>query len=97
MKKSELAAEVAAEANVSKSNAMVVIDAMIAVTRKYLLDHDEALLPGLGKLAIVTRSAREGRNPKTGEAVHIPARATVKFKPSSELKDSINAEVSGGL
>lgn len=90
MKKSELAAEVAAEAHVSKANARVVIDALMCVTRKYLQVHGEALLPGLGKLETGARSAREGRNPKTGEAVHIPASTTVKFKPSSDLKASVN-------
>lgn len=42
---------------------------------------------GLGKLKVVTRAARTGRNPKTGEQLHIPACKVVKFVPSKVTKD----------
>lgn len=48
-------------------------------------------LPGIGKLVVVERAARMGRNPKTGEALEIPARKAVGFKPSGTLKGAINA------
>jgi DNA-binding protein HU-beta len=46
-------------------------------------------LPGLGKLVLVQRKARMGRNPATGEAIKIPAKKVVKFRVSKAAKDAI--------
>jgi DNA-binding protein HU-beta len=46
-------------------------------------------LPGLGKLVLVNRKARMGRNPATGEAIKIPAKKVVKFRVSKAAKDAI--------
>lgn len=46
-------------------------------------------LPGLGKLVLVQRKARMGRNPQTGEAIKIPAKKVVKFRIAKAAKDSI--------
>lgn len=46
-------------------------------------------LPGLGKLVLVQRKARMGRNPQTGEAIKIPAKKVVKFRVAKAAKDSI--------
>lgn len=46
-------------------------------------------LPGLGKLVVVQRKARMGRNPQTGEAIRIPARRTLKFRVAKAAKDEI--------
>jgi len=46
-------------------------------------------LPGLGKLVLVNRKARMGRNPATGEAIKIPAKKVVKFRVAKACKDSI--------
>jgi len=48
-------------------------------------------VPGLGKLVVVDRAARMGRNPKTGEAIQIPAKRAVKFRLSKEAKDGVAA------
>ncbi|MDG5816107.1 HU family DNA-binding protein [Chitinispirillales bacterium ANBcel5] len=47
------------------------------------------VLPGLGKLVLVRRKARKGRNPATGETIKIPAKKVVKFRVSKTAKDSI--------
>jgi len=47
------------------------------------------ILPGLGKLVLVQRKARTGRNPATGETIKIPAKKVVKFKVSKTAKDAI--------
>ena len=47
------------------------------------------VLPGLGKLVLVDRKARIGRNPKTGEAIQIPAKKVVKFRIAKQAKDAI--------
>ena len=46
-------------------------------------------LPGLGKLTLVKRKARKGRNPKTGEEIKIPAKTVVKFRVSKICKDAV--------
>ena len=47
------------------------------------------VLPGIGKLVLVNRKARMGRNPATGETIHIPAKTVVKFRLSKACKDSV--------
>jgi DNA-binding protein HU-beta len=46
-------------------------------------------LPGLGKLVLVNRKARMGRNPQTGEAIKIPAKKVVKFRVAKAAKEAI--------
>ncbi|MBN1984355.1 MAG: HU family DNA-binding protein [Chitinivibrionales bacterium] len=46
-------------------------------------------LPGLGKLVLVKRKARKGRNPQTGESINIPAKTVVRFRVAKAAKDSI--------
>ena len=47
------------------------------------------VIPGLGKLVLVERKARIGRNPKTGEQIQIPAKKVVKFRIAKQAKDAI--------
>jgi DNA-binding protein HU-beta len=47
------------------------------------------VVPGLGKLVLVDRKARLGRNPKTGETIQIPAKKVVKFRVAKQAKDAI--------
>lgn len=49
----------------------------------------EVVLPHLGKLKPVERAARAGRNPKTGEAVKIPAKTVAKFSAAKDLRDAL--------
>ena len=51
-------------------------------------------LPGLGKLVLAERAARMGRNPKTGEPIHIPAKKSLKFRFAKEAKDAISPKPS---
>ena len=71
-----------------------VIDAVLAglakVAAEALAKGEDVPLPGIGKLVVVERAARMGRNPKTGEALEIPARKAVGFKPSGMLKGAVN-------
>jgi len=48
-------------------------------------------LPGIGKLVVVKRKARKGRNPQTGEAIRIKASKAVKFRVAKACKDAINS------
>jgi DNA-binding protein HU-beta len=57
------------------------VDALVSV----LIEHGELRLNEYGKLKVVERAARDGRNPQTGAAISIPARKTVQYKPSPKL------------
>jgi DNA-binding protein HU-beta len=46
-------------------------------------------LPGIGKLVLVNRKARQGRNPKTGEVIQIPAKTVVKFRVAKACKEAV--------
>lgn len=53
---------------------------------------DKVHLPGLGTFTAVTRAARQGRNPRTGSPVQIPARQAVHFSAAKALADSLNSD-----
>jgi DNA-binding protein HU-beta len=56
---------------------------------KEVVNNGEFSLPGLGKLVKVNRKAREGRNPATGESIHIPAKTVVKFRVAKAAKEAV--------
>ena len=91
MKKSELISVLAKHADVSKTEADRVLAALEQAVKVELLEGGEVTLPGIGTLATAERAARQGRNPKTGETIAIPACKTVKFKAAKALKDAVNA------
>ena len=55
----------------------------------YIEAKDGFTLPGIGKLVLVNRKARMGRNPATGEQIHIPAKTVVKFRVAKACKESV--------
>ena len=65
------------------------LTALRDVAVKELQNGGEVPLPGLGKLSVKQREERKGRNPRTGEAVTIPACAVPHFKPATALKDAL--------
>lgn len=65
-------------------------DALCKVIQERLTTYETVPLPGIGKLHLVRRAARSGRNPRTGDLVPIPERNNVVFKPSKMLKEAIN-------
>ena len=67
-----------------------VLNAAGRVALKALAAGGDIPLLGIGALKVVQRAARPGRNPKTGEAITIPARRAAKFMPGKALKDVLN-------
>jgi len=67
-----------------------VLDALGVVTRDALAVGNEVPLPGLGKLKLVIRESRVGRNPQTGEAITIPKHFRVAFQAGKVLKTNLN-------
>lgn len=85
--KSQLIAHLAEKAGVSKKQVNEVLTELSAVGYKEA--KKGFALPGFGKLVLVKRKARTGRNPATGEAIKIPAKTVVKFRVSKACKDAI--------
>ena len=87
MSKSKIITHISEEAEVSKKTAAKMLEALSS------LAHKEAkkgfTVPGLGKLVLVNRKARIGRNPATGESIKIPAKKVVKFRVAKAAKDAI--------
>lgn len=67
-----------------------LLSSLCGVVSSELFQGGEVSLPRFGKLTAVHSKARDGRNPKTGEKVHIPARLRVVFKPSKTFKELLN-------
>lgn len=96
MNKQELVAKVAAASGHSKKQVEETIDALSEMITVSLADSAEVTLPGIGKLSVVQRAARAGRNPQTGEEVQIAAKRAPKFGAAKALKDALNVAVKKG-
>ncbi len=90
MNKSDVIDRVADAAGVARQQAESVLDAFFDTVRSATKGGDRVAWPGFGSFTTTQRKARTGRNPRTGEAVKIPATKAVKFSPSSALKDYLN-------
>ena len=91
MNKTELIAAVAEKAELSKKDAEKAVKAFTDVVSEELVNGGKIQLVGFGTFEVSERAAREGRNPKSGEVMNIPASKTPKFKAGKELKDMVNA------
>ena len=89
MNKTELIAGMAEETGLSKKDCETVLNAFTAQVEKALKDGDKVQLVGFGSFEVRARAERTGRNPKTKEAITIPASKAPVFKAGKALKDSI--------
>ncbi len=87
MSKSAIASELAERVEVPKKTAALMLEELADLAYKEA--KNGFTLPGLGKLVLVHRKARMGRNPATGESIRIPAKKVVKFRVAKACKDSI--------
>ena len=90
MNKTELVAAIAEQAEISKKDAEKALKAFTDVVAEELKKGEKIQLVGFGTFEVSERAAREGRNPRSGEAMTIAASKTPKFKAGKALKDSIN-------
>lgn len=67
-----------------------VVKSAVTVTSETLAKGDQIQFAGFGTFCTVNKPAREGRNPATGAAMHIPAKVVPKFKPGKSLKEAVN-------
>ncbi|MBQ9206394.1 MAG: HU family DNA-binding protein [Treponema sp.] len=90
MNKSELIDAIAADTKFTKKDTEAFLKSFVETVSGAMEKGDSVQLIGFGTFDVGTRSAREGRNPKTGETIKIAATKTPKFKAGKALKDRVN-------
>ena len=89
MNKTELIAAVAARTGMTKRDAEQVVAATLDTITATLVNGEKVQLAGFGSFEVKVREARVGRNPRTNEAIEIPASKTPAFKASKMLKEAV--------
>ena len=89
MNKAELINAVAEKAALSKKDSEAAVNAALEAITGALSDGEKVQLVGFGSFEVKKREARVGRNPKTKEAIEIPASKVPVFKPGKALKDIV--------
>ncbi|MGD0536194.1 MAG: HU family DNA-binding protein [Verrucomicrobiota bacterium] len=85
--KSQIAAEIAEKVGITKKQGVQVLEILAGLSYKNA--KNTFTFPGVGKLVLVNRKARIGRNPATGAEIKIPAKKVVKFRVAKAAKDAI--------
>jgi DNA-binding protein HU-beta len=93
VRKQDLVREVANGANLSEAQATKAVNAFLDAITSSLANNTEVQISGFGSFKVVERAGREGRNPRTGEAMTIAARRSPTFKPGTQLKRSVEGQV----
>ena len=96
MNKSELIEAIAQQAGLTKTDAGKAVDAFTAVVKDALKSGDSIALVGFGTFKVAERAARQGLNPRTKEAIKIPAARVPKFTAGKTLKDAVAATKKAG-
>jgi DNA-binding protein HU-beta len=90
MNKEELADQVARGTGQTKKRAMAAVDAVFASITSALRRGEKVTVVGFGTFQVKVRAPREGRNPKTGDKIHIPSRKVASFTAGKDLKAEVN-------
>ena len=91
MTKADLIDEVAKNSDLSKKDSEVIVQAVLDSVVESLKNGGKVELRGFGSFRLRDRASRQGRNPKTGEKVFVPAKKVPYFKPGKDLKELINS------
>lgn len=89
MNKADMIEHIAKTADISKAAAGRALDAMTSSIRATLKKNGSVTLVGFGTFSVSKRKQRTGRNPRTNEAIKIPAAKVPRFKPGKALKDAV--------
>lgn len=92
MIKADLVNKISKEMNISKQEAETGVNIFFESIKEAILSGDEIELRGFGSFRFRQRNSRAGRNPRTGEPVHVPPKKVLYFKPSKILKNMINSK-----
>jgi len=90
MNKGDLVNKVAESAELTKAQATSAVNAVFDSVSDTLKDGGKVTLIGFGTFSVSHRDSRTGRNPKTGEAITIAAKNSVKFKAGKDLNGAVN-------
>lgn len=90
MTKAELVSEVAKNTQLTKRHAEIIVNTVFDSIVESLKEGEKIELRGFGSFRIRQRGSRLGRNPKTGEKVHVPPKRIPYFKPGKALKELLN-------
>lgn len=93
MSKSAIMAHFADKFGMKRKEVVAFFDELSSLAYKEA--KNQFTIPGIGKLVMVDRAARMGRNPATGEQIQIPAKTVVKFRIAKAAKDAILAKKNG--
>lgn len=96
MTKAELVEEVARVSDLTKKHSEVIVNTVFDSIIEALHKDEKIELRGFGSFRIRHRRSRQGRNPKTGDKVDVPAKKIPYFKPGKELKELINSDSNSG-
>lgn len=89
MTKADLVSRIAGDGGITKAQAEKAVDGFVGAISDALSQGEKVTLVGFGTFSVGQRSAREGRNPRTGDKITIPASKVVKFKPGKSLSDKV--------
>ena len=89
MNQSELIIKIAQISGIPRRDVEHTLKTAGDVVAAGLAEEGEVTLPGLGKLVTQDKTARDARNPKTGETIHVPAHKAIKFRAAKALKDAV--------
>lgn len=90
MNKEELVSAIASSSKMTKKDVGVVLDSTLKCVTEALKGQDKVTLVGFGTFQVKDRAAREGRNPKTGAVLKIPAKKVPVFTPGKGLRESVS-------
>ena len=90
MNQTELIQKVADEANLNKAQTQGAVRALLKTIMQVVADGDKVTLVGFGSFEPKVRSAREGRNPRTGEILQIPAAIVPSFSAGKSFREAVN-------
>ena len=89
MNKKELIEAVYAKAEMTKKEAEAAVNATLDAIIEGLAKEGKVIIPGFGSFEVRSKTAREGRNPRTGEKIKISAKRAPAFKPGKAMKDAV--------
>ena len=89
MNKRELIETVSSKAEITKKEADSVVNATLDAIIEGLVKEGKVIIPGFGSFEVRNKTAREARNPRTGEKIKIAAKRAPAFKPGKAMKDAV--------
>lgn len=89
MTKSQFVAHLSEKSGMSKKEVTTMWELLVETIYEETKQAGMCTLPGVGKMVLQNRAARQGRNPATGETINIPAKTVLKFRVAKQAKDAI--------